>query len=386
MAFYNPPSPLPPGGPGTLIWAQPIPAPPGGIAWRILYRSTDSQGKADAASGIVVAPVGKAPKGGRNVLAWAHGTVGGARDCAPSLGSNPAQNLVNYFSYTSGYQIDVGIPALTSFLKAGYVVAATDYQGLGTPGVHQYLVGGTEAHNVLDSVRAARQLQAAHAGTNVVSLGWSQGGGAAIWVNQDAAYGRPLRVLGSASLAPAVELGPQFKGQIPPGPVIADSPAHDAALTLNVFRGMHAAYPQLSLSAVLTSLGLQAEAAYQYQCNNHLGDVLDNELSDGTLPSTDALFARPLPADWLAQLELNTPGRAQTAGPILVMQGTADTVVNPNATTAYVRLACTFKQPVQFSVYAGQTHQTIPVVAQSEYLAWIADRFAGKAAPSNCGS
>jgi hypothetical protein len=65
------------------------------------------------------------------------------------------------------------------------------------------------------------------------------------------------------------------------------------------------------------------------------------------------------------------------------MQGSADSVVNPNGTAAYVVKACAFSEPVEFSVYPGQTHQTIPLVAQSDYVGWISDRFAGKPAPSN---
>src|SRR5207302_383600 len=107
------------------------------------------------------------PKGGRKVLAWAHGTVGGARICAPSEQPNPAQNLVDYYSFASPCAVDVGVPALTTFLQRGYVVAATDYQGLGGPGVHQYVVGATEARNVLDSVKAAQHIQSTHAGNDV---------------------------------------------------------------------------------------------------------------------------------------------------------------------------------------------------------------------------
>jgi hypothetical protein len=59
-------------------------------------------------------------------------------------------------------------------------------------------------------------------------------------------------------------------------------------------------------------------------------------------------------------------------------------VVNPNASTAYVRKACQYRQPVQYTMYPGATHQTIPFVAQNQYLAWIANRFAGRRAPSSC--
>ena len=64
-------------------------------------------------------------------------------------------------------------------------MTATDYQGLGTPGVHQYVVGATEARNVLDSVKAAQQIPRAGAGNDVVALGWSQGGGSiSPWIAQ----------------------------------------------------------------------------------------------------------------------------------------------------------------------------------------------------------
>ena len=49
-------------------------------------------------------------------------------------------------------------PLLQRWLKAGYAVVRTDYEGLGTPGVHPYLVGRSEGRSVLDAVRAARAL------------------------------------------------------------------------------------------------------------------------------------------------------------------------------------------------------------------------------------
>jgi hypothetical protein len=50
---------------------------------------------------------------------------------------------------------------LADILAKGYVVVATDYPGLGTPGIHPYLIGISEARAVLDSVRARAQ-PAAH--------------------------------------------------------------------------------------------------------------------------------------------------------------------------------------------------------------------------------
>ena len=155
--FYEPPSPLPSGEHGELIRKEEIDAPEGARAWRILYLSELHDGTPVAVSGFVVAPEGAAPEGGRKVVAWAHGTEGGGRNCAPSLAPKPAVDLTDYFTYTSTLQQDAGVPALSEMLAAGYVVVATDYQGLGTPGIQQYTVLESESNNVWDSVKAAQK-------------------------------------------------------------------------------------------------------------------------------------------------------------------------------------------------------------------------------------
>src|SRR5947208_1260634 len=63
---------------------------------------------------------------------------------------------------------------------AGYAVVRTDYQGLGTPGIHQYLVGTAEGRSTLDIVRAARKLDSRVSGRTAIA-GHSQGGHAALW-------------------------------------------------------------------------------------------------------------------------------------------------------------------------------------------------------------
>lgn len=383
--FYEPPSPLPSGRHGDLIWARRIDGPGHARACKILYLSTLHDGTPVAVSGLVVWPDGPAPSGGRNVVAWAHGTVGGPRQCAPSAAPDPARNLDDYFSYQSPFGIDVGVPALTDFLSAGDVVVATDYQGLGTPGVHQYVVGATETHNVLDSVTAAQQLRTAHAGKRVAVLGWSQGGGAGLFVAQDGpAYSPDLDLVGVAALAPAADLGPQFAGLVPPGPRNESSEAHNAALRINVYRGFLAAYPELRATDVLQEAGLQALAGDGVACIEHFADVIQNNVADEH--QLDTLFkpVRDVPQAWSNRFHENTPGYATTVAPVLVMQGTADTVINPHSTEQYIKRACTFGRPVEYTTYQGATHNTIPFEAQQEYLAWIADRFADGTAPSNC--
>jgi alpha-beta hydrolase superfamily lysophospholipase len=382
-AFYNPPKTLPRGAHGKLIWARRIPAPKGAVAWKVMYKSTVVGGRTVPVSGLVIAPKGKAPKHGRPVIAWAHGTLGGARACAPSIPDNPARNLHDYYTYDDPDFIDVGVPALTKFLKAGDVVTATDYQGLGGPGVHQYTVGRTEADNVIDSVKAATQLPGVDPGKRVVALGWSQGGGAAIFAGQqaEAGYAKPLQVIGVAALAPAANNGPDLEGKVPFGPIDSTSPYVLGVQQLNAIRGAAAAYPGLNVSDVVTPAGMPALKALNVECTIHLQDVLQ-EL--GVNPNT--FFKRPFPAAWLQRFNENTAGLQTTVAPVLTMQGTADTVVNPNGTNQYIARACHFKQPVQYTIYPGINHQVIPFAAMKQYVPWIAARFAGKRAPSNCSS
>ena len=106
--------------------------------YRILYRSTGMNGEPIVVSGAIIFPVGPAPASGRPVIAWAHPTTGVADKCAPSLVPVNA------------------VQGLDEMIGRGYVVVATDYPGLGTKGMHPYLIGVSEARAVLDSVRAAR--------------------------------------------------------------------------------------------------------------------------------------------------------------------------------------------------------------------------------------
>lgn len=378
-AFYQPPKTLPRGQHGAIIWARAIEAPRGAQAWKVLYRSQLADGSPTAVSGFVVAPKGKAPAGGRPVVAWAHGTEGIGTNCAPSLAPNPARDLVDYFTYPSTFQQDVGIPALTELLQAGYVVAATDYQGMGTPGAAQYAISSAQAQNVYDSVLAAQQLRGAGAGNRVVTFGWSQGGGAAIWAGQTPAYAPTLKLLGAAALAPESDTGPQAAGLVAPGPVTATSPAHAAAIRLNLYRGFANTYPELNPADVVTPAGMSAYDGAGVQCINHLAYVINTNVTD-----LEGLFQTATPADWQKRFDENTAGLVPNTVPQLVMQGTADTVINPNSTAQYVQRSCAFGNPLQFTTYAGATHQTIPQVAKSEYLAWIAARFAGTSPPSTC--
>ena len=199
-AFYDPPGNAH-GKHGTLIWARRQTGPDaiaGSRSRLILYRSTGPDGKANAVSGSVALPKGKAPKGGWPVITYAHGTTGSADTCAPTRG------------YDAGTLVSYAYPLLKRWLKAGYAVVRTDYEGLGTPGVHAFLGGETEGRSVLDAVRAARKLEPRLSKRYVIA-GHSQGGHAALFATSLAPSWTPeLRLRGTVAFAPASHLGEQF--------------------------------------------------------------------------------------------------------------------------------------------------------------------------------
>lgn len=191
-AFYTPPDDLS-GPPGTIVRSEPFDdgIPIDARAWKILYVSTDEHDQSIAVSGLVIVP--RAPRPGpRPVLAWAHGTTGIARACAPSSTDAPLD----------------GIPDMTGPLEQGWAITLTDYPGLGTPSPHPYLVGASEGRAVLDSVRAAHLLDTGvELDDRYAVWGHSQGGHAALFAGQLASdYLSEQELVGVAALAPATRL------------------------------------------------------------------------------------------------------------------------------------------------------------------------------------
>ena len=62
--------------PGTVIWAERIPAAPGYGALRVMYHSRDAENRDRAVTGTIYYPTDPTPPGGWPVVSWAHGTSG----------------------------------------------------------------------------------------------------------------------------------------------------------------------------------------------------------------------------------------------------------------------------------------------------------------------
>ena len=382
-SFYDAPDPLPSGKHGDLIWTQKIKTDiPGARAWKILYRSTDINNAAVPVTGIVVAPTGKAPAGGRPVVTYAHGTAGLARSCAITLVDNPAKDATFYSFPDSPDKVDAGVPALTRMIGAGYVVAATDYQGLGAPGFHQYLIGPTAGRNVLDAVVAAQQIPEAGAGRNAVVIGWSQGGQASVWAGQLADYvADSVKVLGAVALAPvnALEQSKIEIEMVASGKKLTTMMGAETAMARYA---MIMTFPELKFSDVFTPLGEEyIKEASKFQCNKQMGASLDYiQAWKGPAMRTDLLNQEA----WLKRIEQVALGIVPSKVPIAVYQGDDDPIIFPAASEAYVKRACISGTAITYTNYAKTDHLRVPAQAQADFMKWIADRFAGKPAPSSC--
>lgn len=361
-AFYNVSAAELRGGPGTIIRAEAFPgAPAGADAYRILYRSTGLKGEPIAVSGLIVVPQGPAPAGGRPVVAWAHGTTGVARKCAPSLFP---QSLT-------------WIPGLADLLARGYVVAATDYPGLGTAGAHPYLIGESEARAVLDSVRAARNFREAGAGTRFAVWGHSQGGHAALFTGIHARrYAPELRLAGVAAAAPATELGELFRAEYG-GPIGKVLGAFAIWSWSKVYR-----IPLDNVVLERSTLVFERVAGF---CNDTPRQVLRLVFAEQPLEregflAVDVTRAQP----WQRIMSENTP-RALPAGvPVFLAQGTADRVVRPAVTAEYMRILCANGSAVAFLPVPGGNHDASAEYGAGPAAAWIAGRFVGAPPPNNC--
>jgi alpha-beta hydrolase superfamily lysophospholipase len=364
-AFYRRPSPLPDGPPGTIIRSEVIDGfHSAATAHRVLYKSTGHGGTPTAVSGLILVPHGTPPADGRKVVAYTHGTVGVTSNCAPSLVTNPEQQPL----------LLEGGPEL---LAAGYVVAATDYQGLGTQGPHPYLVGDAEAMNALDSVRAARNLTEANAGADFVVWGHSQGGHASLFSGQLAAgYSPELNLLGVAAGAPAPNLKDLFAVNI--------ETTVGRILIAMALQSWARVYDDANLDQIVTPVARPLVGRIARNCLYNQRQILSSVPAALAL---DLTFLHTPPWEiepWKTIFERNTPGATRTNAPILITQGDADPIMPPATTARLVDKLCAEGETVDFRILKGTAHLDAGPGAVPDVVPWIADRFAGKPPPSTC--
>ena len=311
-------------------------------------------------SGLVVAPAEPASAAGYDVVTWAHGTKGVSDPCAPSKG------------YRSGFHDFYDIAP--ELVAAGYVGVMSDYEGLGTPGIHPYLVGPSEGRGVLDIVKAAQQIEEAGAGSRVVIWGRSQGGHGALFAGEIAPSWAPgLDVLGVISAAPASE----FQAIITSGVLLPGARGFIWQLSV----GFEASYAELSIEDVYTPDALSSIEALldEEACGAEFGEVAATFDGAGF-----AMSPLEIPA-WVTRLDENSPGNVPTSVPILLIQGQEDRVVPILLTNVLENRLCEIGNEVDYRVFPGYGHNDSTEKNMPLMLEWTAARFAGEPASTTCG-
>ncbi|HYO00222.1 MAG TPA: lipase family protein [Actinomycetota bacterium] len=349
--FYRYPADLPRADPGRLVRLQALEVPAGVRGWRVLYHSTAVNGRDIVVSGVVFAPDEPADAGSRPVVAWGHGSVGLGDSCAPSRSPD-------HFT---------GQGTLSELLESGYVVAATDYEGLGTPGPHPWLVGQSEGRGVLDSVRAARQIPEAAASNRFIAFGASQGGGAVLFAGELASgYAKELELLGVVAAAPAAEL--DLLALLPQGNI-----SGVAGFVIMAAFGFKAAYPDLSLDAILYPDIIAQQESVERLCQGEIGSRFRSTTVD------ELLKASPGETEgWSQAIVENTPGRNRTPAPVFLVHGNADQVVPVEVSRMLFQRLCGRGVVTQMQIYGGIDHGEVISASAGDVLKWIDDRTAGR--------
>jgi acetyl esterase/lipase len=250
---------------GQLITSVPL-APAlsltdAGAAKRVLYSTTDQHGRPATSTGAIFTPKGAPPAGGWPVIAWAHGTVGLGDSCAPSANPRSARDA-QYLGH---------------WLRQGYAIVASDYAGLGTPGLMSYLNSVATARSVVDSVISAQGDPSLRLAKKWALVGQSQGGGAAInsarWATEFSA-GTGLDYRGVVATGTPFKIEEIIKKAGPNLKLPAGLGSAATAYTAYILAGFREANPGLNIDSVLSAQGKDAAAKAEVQCYAQLSDSL----------------------------------------------------------------------------------------------------------------
>lgn len=361
-AFYAPPNKLPKGH-GKAVWQRAAtkltPIAGAKVNKVLLYTSRSTEGKQVVVSGSVSVPKGKAPKGGWPVISWAHGTTGTADSCAPTR-IRPNGVVAPYIAYVH--------PQLEDWIKAGYAVVATDYQGLGTPGPHPYLVGEAEGRSVIDMVSAARQLVPA-IGKKFLIAGHSQGGHSSLFAASIADDWAPgLKLKGTASYAPASHLKTQ--AELLPG---LTQPSGLSALATLILKGASTVTDDIKINKLLTP---EAKALYPQTEQTCLPQLAESDSLGGLAPA-DLLKPNADTSDLFDVLDGMNPA-VEIGPPVFLAQGTADTTVFPFFTDQLNGELDAVGVDVDYKTYPGVNHGAIVAAAEDDALDFFEQRLPAK--------
>jgi predicted esterase/Ca2+-binding EF-hand superfamily protein len=324
-------------------------------AYRMLYAGLGYHGGPRDVTGIALVPDAPVPADGFPIVGYAHGTTGLGDDSAPSR---------------TGFT-RLEREHVAGWLAAGFVVAVTDYEGLSTPGPHPYLNGEAVADDVVDAVRAVRQLDVPTTGSWVVA-GFSQGGHAALFVGLMAAqYAPELDFRGTVSLAPPVHM-PLLIGK-----VTADGSQPVSILTSYLLAGLPTSHPDFDPRGLLTDEGVRlvdlAETASLVELLRAGRGLTNDRVGTTNLDDLEGV---------LALLDTCRVPVARFDRPVLVTAGSADEVVPLEVVERFVEDLRATGTDVEFVRHEGASHGAVLTADIAAFTSWAARKLATPAPAS----
>ncbi|GAN90551.1 lipase family protein [Gluconobacter thailandicus] len=371
--FYTPPAQVP-ATVGQMIRTQDITDRPlpenAATAVRTLYTSISGVNAPDpvTVSGQIIFPKGTPPKGGWPVVAWEHGTTGIADICAPSWRG--------YLSRDRAY--------LDHWLKAGFAVVASDYQGLGTPGPHPYLMYRPEGYSVLNGLRAALTQYKGTLQNRIILVGQSQGGGAALgtaWLAPQ--YAPDLHVLGTVATGVVTQFKLPEHPKHTPLPRLNVEPPHMAAAfgILTIEGSRKSLHPDVDVRANMTEKGKDLSHQARQSC---LGDLFRyTEAHDITEENAYAGDTSRLEADF--QDAFTIPDAHMTM-PVFVGTGLADNEAGVAQQYNAVAAMCDAGTNVTWKTYSGLTHNGAVNGSVEDSVPFALALLKGHHPKGNCGT
>ena len=358
-AFYEVPSDLAPGDPGSIIRAEVVDlAGLDGTAWRVLFRSQDEHDQSTVSSGVIFVPSGDGAN--RPVVAWAHGTVGLGPQCAPSRDAA-------FIEHTDW---------INDALDRGWVVAGADYAGAAGTGIgEKYMVLAAQGRDVINSVRAAQVLPGSDAGDRYMTYGESQGGAVSFAAGSlGPTYAPELELVGIGGVAAASDIGAIMASRW-------DRPLVGWLLGPHLARSYTRHYPNLSAARILSSAGQEhyAQIADDSCVLDPLSFLINPQMGTffGGDPTTDP--------DWRAALFENKAPNPPAGIPVFVGHGLDDPLIDPAFSVGLARRYCDAGATVTTEWMQGVEHIGSSNIAAPDYLAWVDGLLANTEAPSTCG-
>lgn len=345
--------------PGTLVRYEPLGAEVADAqAYRMLYVTEDLQGNPAVAAGMAFIP-DKKSETPRPVVAYLAGTTGQGDKCAPSRLPDPVSGVKHF---------------LPEAIAQGWAVVAPDEYGVGTDGIQLYLIKEQEVRDTVNSIRALQSIPGASAGNDFAVYGYSQGGHTALWTGHLSEQFAPeLNLVGVAAVAPAANLTSIVGRQW-------DEVA-GWALGADVVRSWQALYPNL-FDGLLTSAARNNYERLAEECTT-------SSFVEGTIHHDlfrqDFFSENPVKDPLVAQVLIDqTPTPFPADMPLMLVQGTADQIVLAGPNADLQEAWCAAGSTINGLWFGGVDHRNVAGISGPSVAGWIADRFAGRSAPTTC--